>query len=139
MPDLETRILETIQRKGYQPVKAKALAKQLNLPQSAYGAFRTALRELLRRGRAHLGKNSTVRPAQPFGTVTGVFRRTASGHGFVRPHTTDGRPAAEIAVADAFDTDASTGDEVVVRVLRKPGRGGHATGLGEVTQILERA
>lgn len=138
MPDFETQILSTIARKTYQPLKAKALAHKLGVPQKQYGDFRRALRDLLQQGRAEIGKNQTVRPARPHGTVTGIYRQTSSGLGFVRPHVIDGQAGPEIFIRPGDALDAVTGDEVLLRITRKPSRPGLGP-AGEVMRVLERA
>ena len=122
MPNLEEQIVSLLARKSYQPLKPKALARKLGVPSSRYGEFRHALRSLVKSHRAEIGKNHTVRPTQPHGTVTGIFRRTTSGFGFVRPHAIDGHAGPEILIREADALDASTGDEVLVRITRKPSR-----------------
>jgi ribonuclease R len=134
---METEILGLLARKNYVPLKPKAMARKLGLSQSQYAAFRKALKALLSQGRAELGRNHTVRPSRPHGTVVGIYRRTSSGLGFVRPHPVDGKPGPDVAVREDRALDAATGDEVLVRVLRKPSRGGNGT--GEVLRVLERA
>ncbi len=71
MPNLEDLILSALARKSYVPLKPKALARKLNVPAPQYPDFRRALRGLLQQGRIEVGKNHTVRPAPPHGTVTG--------------------------------------------------------------------
>src|SRR3954447_20497669 len=112
MNDLIEQIVAALQRKNYQPLKAKALARKLGVPAPEYDRFRRALRKLINQGRAELGKNHTIRPAQPHGTVTGVYRRTSSGTGFVRPHLVDGHAGPEIMIRESNALDAATGDEV---------------------------
>jgi ribonuclease R len=137
MPDLAEQILAAVGRKSYQPLKPKALARKLGVPQKLYGEFRSVLRELIRQGRVQFGKNHVVRPAGQHGTVVGIYRRTSSGLGFVRPHVVEGKGGADVAVREDDSLDASTGDEVLVKVLSK-GRG--ETGpRGEILQILTRA
>jgi ribonuclease R len=138
MADLESRILAAVSRKNYEPTTAKVLARKLGLPQSQYTAFRRTLREMAKQGRIEFGKNHTVRPAKPHGTITGIYRRTSSGLGFVRPHAVDGRSGPEIRVREDDAGDAATGDEVLVRVTRKPARGDLAP-AGEVVKVLERS
>src|SRR5262245_37048969 len=138
MNELQSQILAVISRKNYQPVKARALAGSLNVPKSAFEEFRSALRELIRQGRARLGKNATVQRVESFGTVTGVFRRHPSGDGVVRPSVVEQNPDGDVSVASPNTRDASTGDEVVVRLLRKPGRRDEPS-VGEVIEILQRA
>jgi ribonuclease R len=137
MPDFTEQILAAVGRKSYEPLKPKALARKLGVPQKLYGEFRNALRELARQGRVQFGKNHAVRPAGQHGTVVGVFRRTSTGLGFVRPHVVEGKAGADIAVREDASLDASTGDEVLVKVLSK-GRG-EAGPRGEVLQVLTRA
>ena len=136
---LEKRILATLAHRRYTPLKPKALARKLGLPEAEYPQFKRLLRQLIAAGRVELGRNDTLRAPKPFGTVVGIFRRTPSGHGYVRPHAVDGLGSPEITIADPFSTDASTGDEVLVKILRKPGKRGHVNGLGEVLRVMQRA
>jgi ribonuclease R len=138
MPDFETQILTALSHKSYQPLKLRALARKLGVPASQYGRFRNVIRDLIRQGRAELGKSQTIRQAQPHGTVAGIYRRTGTGIGFVRPHAVDGQSGQEILIRENDALDASTGDEVLVRVTRKPRRA-EAGPAGEIMQVLERA
>src|SRR5438445_1147274 len=137
MPNLEEQIVSALARKSYQPLKPKALARKLGLPSARYAEFRQALRSLVKQNRAEMGKNHTVRPTQPHGTVTGIFRRTTSGFGFVRPHAIDGHAGLEILIREGNALDASTGDEVLVRITRKPSRPDVGP-VGEILRVLER-
>ena len=137
MPDFTEQILMTVGRRTYQPIKPKALARKIGVPEKLYGEFRTQLRELVRQGRVQFGKNHAVRPVGGQGTVTGVYRRTSSGAGYVRPHLLDGHAGAEVFVREDDALDAATGDEVLVKVVSK-GRG-EVGPRGAVLQILERA
>jgi ribonuclease R len=135
---LEDQILTAIARKNYQPLKPKALARKLNIPAKEYSAFRWSLRELVKQGRLVLGKNHTVRPTPPHGTVTGIYRRTSTGTGFVRPHVIDGQAGPEVLIRPEDSLDAVTGDKVLVRITRKPNRP-HLGPAGEILEVLERA
>lgn len=138
MADLASQILAAVSRKSYKPIKPKALARQMGVPQKLYGEFRSALRELARQGRVQFGKNHVVRPAGGgHGTVTGIYRRTSTGWGYVRPHLVDGHAGAEVAIREDDAMDAATGDEVLVKVVSK-GRGDVGP-RGEIVQVLERA
>jgi ribonuclease R len=137
MPDFTEQILAAVGRKAYQPLKPKALARQLGVPQKLYGQFRNALRDLVRQGRLEYGKNHAVRSAGQHGTVVGMYRRTSSGLGFVRPHVVDGKGAADIAIRENAALDAATGDEVLVKILSKAR--GELGPRGEVLQVLARA
>ncbi len=137
MPDFTEQILSTVSRRTYQPVKPKALARKLGIADKHYPEFRNQLRALIRQGRVHFGKNHTVRPADGHGTVSGVYRRTSSGLGFVRPHVIEGKGGPEIAIRADDSLDAATGDEVLVKLVSK--NRGDAGPRGEVLKILGRA
>jgi ribonuclease R len=138
MPNLEEQIVAALARKNYQPLKPKALARKLGIPSSAYGQFRSTLRDLQKQHRIEIGKNHTVRPVQPHGTVVGAYRKTSTGTGFVRPHAVDGQVGPEIMIRQQYAQDASTGDEVLVRITRKPSRPDLGP-AGEILKVLERA
>src|SRR5260370_27992170 len=135
---LEEQILSTISKKSSQPLKPKALARKLGLSASEHRAFRQALRSLVKQHRVEVGRNHTVRPSPPHGTVTGVYRRTATGVGYVRPHAIDGQVGPEIRVREEHALDASTGDLVLVHITRKPTRP-DLSPAGEILQVVERA
>jgi ribonuclease R len=138
MADLEDKILAAVAKKNYTPLKPKALARKLGVSSAQYADFRRTLKTLLGDKRLEMGKNHTVRPAQPHGTATGVYRSTASGFGFVRPHPVDGVAGPEVYIPQGKALDAATGDEVLVRLLRKPARRDLGP-TGEVLRVLERA
>jgi ribonuclease R len=138
MPDLTNQILAALSRRSYQPLKPKALARKIGVPSPNYADFRRALRELLQQGRVEVGKNHTVRPAPPHGTVTGTYRRVGSGAGFVRPHPIDGRAGPDVHIREGDSLDAATGDTVLVRVTRKPNRP-DLNPQGRIERVLERA
>jgi ribonuclease R len=138
MAKLEDQILAALSKKNYQPLKPKALARKLGVPARQYIEFRQVLRDLVRQKRVEMGKNHTVRPTQPHGTVTGIFRRSGAGYGFVRPHAIDGKAGPEMLIREGDTLDAVTGDEVLVRITRKPSRPDLGP-VGEILQVLERA
>ncbi len=138
MADLSELILATISRANYAPLKPKALARKIGLTSPRYAEFRKALRKLANEGRIEYGKNHTVRPVGPHGTVTGTYRRTGTGVGFVRPHPIDGKVGVEIRIAEDDSSDAATGDIVLVKVTRKPNRP-DLLPLGQIVRVLERS
>jgi ribonuclease R len=138
MPGFEEQILAQLSRKNYKPLKPKALARRIGVAAPHYADFRRALRDLHRQGRVEMGKNHTVRPTPPHGTVTGTYRRTATGVGFVRPHFIEGQSGAEIRIPEDHSLDAATGDSVLVRLTRKPNRP-DMLASGEILRVLERA
>jgi ribonuclease R len=138
MPSFEDQILAAISRRNYQPLKPKALARKIGVTAPQYGDFRRALRGLHRDGRIEMGKNHTVKPKPPHGTITGTYRRTSTGVGFVRPHLIEGQSGAEVRISEDHSLDAATGDSVLVRLTRKPNRP-DMLATGQIVRILERA
>lgn len=138
MAALEDQILGEISKKGYQPLKAKALARKLGITLNGYANFRRVLRELIQDGRAELDKKRAVRSTPPHGTVAGIFRKAGAGHGFVRPHVIDGHAGPEVHIREGDTIDAVTGDEVLVKVVRKPSRP-DLNPVGIILKVLERA
>src|SRR6516225_8900849 len=122
MRDLAENILAHISKKRYQPLKPKALARKLGLPQSEYQHFRALLKDMVREGRLEMTKSLAVRPAQPHGTVAGTFRKASAGFGFVRPSPGDPLAGQEIYIRASEVGDSSTGDEVLVVLTKRPSR-----------------
>src|SRR5687768_12802183 len=79
MADLSEQILALVRKRNYAPLKPKALARKLGVSSAAYPDFRRSLRALLQDGLLEVGKNHTIRPIPPHGTVTGTFRRASTG------------------------------------------------------------
>ncbi len=138
MANFETQILGIVGKKSYQPLKPKALFRKLGLASAQYANFRQTLRQMVRHGQIEYGKNHTIRPAPPHGAITGILRKASGGFGFVRPHAVDGTVGQEIFVPAKGLADASTGDEVLVRIKKKPNRPDQSP-TGEVLQVLERS
>src|ERR1041385_5034162 len=107
MNDLTEQILSAVARKGYRPLKPKALARKMGVPASLYGDFRRTLRDLNRQGRLVIAKDHTVRPSSRLGTVARTFPKTSTRTGYVRPHPIDGRPQPEVRVKEQDSLDAS--------------------------------
>ena len=138
MDKLSQQILAALAKKNYQPLKPKGLARKLGITSPRYADFCRLLKTLEKQGRLEFGKNHSVRPVPPHGTATGIFRKNENGFGFVRPHAVDGSVGKEIYIPQEAVGDAATGDEVLVRIKRKPGRA-HLGPSGEIVQVLERA
>lgn len=137
MTNLTNQIMGLISKRNYQPVKAKALAKRLGVSSGEYPAFRKLILELIKAGRIELAKNQTIRPTSPHGTITGIYRRTSTGVGYVRPPLVEGQPSIEVRIREDRSLDAATGDTVLVKIRRKPNRP-DMNPSGEIVRVLER-
>ena len=100
-----------------------------------YDEFKVALKKLIKSNQVLLAANQTVRPLSLQNTITGTFRKSGKGIGFVRPAPVDGKKAEEIYIAEHASLDASTGDTVLVRVTKQTARGPR----GEVVKVVERS
>ena len=69
--------------------------------------------------------------------IVGLFRRSAKGFGFVRPHHAVGG-IDQVYIPPEATRDASTGDEVTVKITRGARRGGF-NAEGKVVEVLTRA
>jgi ribonuclease R len=136
MPSLEHAILAAIADPRYKPLKPKALARKLRIDD--YDAFKFAVRKLIKQGRLELGKSQTIQRAGPLGTVIGIFRKTSGGFGFVRPHPEDGKVGPEVYIPQEDVGDASSGDEVQVRITKKSPKGNLGP-RGRIVRVATRA
>ena len=138
MSELTTRILHAITRPSYTAVKPKVLAKRMGITtDEEYADFRKILKSLIAAGRIELGRNNTLRAADVFGSVVGIYRRTNSGMAFVKPHAPTQESGGDIRVRETKELDASSGDEVMVKITRKATKLAGAS--GDVIRILNRA
>jgi ribonuclease R len=166
--DLQEQVVAHVTAENYQPVKPRVIAKQLNLNSEQTKALKRAVRYLAKDGRLRYGENHLVLPppaaqgvqapevtqasweaakkakpekfANQLSIVVGLFRRVASGAGFVRPsgtHKNKGREN-DIAIPRAKTGDASDGDKVAVRLARGGKQDARGRITGEVVEILER-
>ena len=143
MADFEKKVLELVARDDYSPSTLKALSRRLAVSVEDYAEFRATVKRMVREGVLGVGRAKTLgKPdAAPDtkGLIVGTFRRTSKGFGFVRPKGNKGGDrSGDIYIPIDKGRDASSGDEVAVRILKKP----HAPGMniqGEVVQVVARA
>jgi len=143
--ELERRILELVNRPGYQPVKPRQLARRLESAGADPAEVKQAVKRLVQQGRLVYGSGHTVRApgaGKPTGNrLVGVFHRTAKGFGFVRPADIAPAPGEDQRSVDVYipakwTADASTGDLVLVQLKRGGPRG---AGLrGQIIEVIER-
>ena len=95
--ELEQSILNFVGQAEYRPMKPRAIAKQLNVPDEHVSDVKRAIKRLVHHGQLQYGPNHLVmapsRAISPrktsSGRIVGVFQRTSKGFGFVRPRTAD--------------------------------------------------
>jgi len=140
-PELQQAILNLVSDPNYQPVKPKVLLKKLQLEPEFARDVRRAVKSLAKQGQVAYGANHVVgRPgAKDVNRLTGVYRRTSGGYGFVTPAVSAGAAKAEqdIFIPAGKGLDAAHGDIVLVRLTGKRGRP-RGNPEGEVAQVIER-
>jgi ribonuclease R len=137
MPDFAARVLTLISGPDYTPITLKAMARRLEVGPDDHAEFRAVVKGLVKAGKLDQRKDKTLRRPNPSGLIVGLFRRSAKGFGFVRPHTTTAQ-AGSIYVSPEASGDAANGDEVAVKITKRSKRPG-MNDEGRIVQVLARA
>jgi ribonuclease R len=137
-----TQFIDALQKRladpEYRPLTVKTLARRLKVPPEDYAEFRAAVKALVKEGRLHLSKDKTVRGKPDMGgLVIGIYKRSAKGFGFVKPHHAKEKSDQIFIPVDA-GRDASSGDEVAVKITKRPKSPGMNL-EGRVVQVVARA
>ncbi len=135
--DHADRVLELLNSIGYVPLTLKAMSRRFQLADLEYPDLRSAIKRLIREGKLELAKDKTLRLPDTKGTIRGIYRRSQKGFGFVRPHLSTDR-SEQIYIPADEGRDASSGDEVLVKVVKRPKKSGMNI-EGKVLQVLNRA
>jgi ribonuclease R len=139
MDDFSRRVLDYISSPDYEPITLKALSKRLKVGDDDYAQLRSTVKSLITSGRIELTKDKALKKADGrSGTVVGTYRRSSKGFGFVRPSIGSGGKADQIYIPVDAGRDASSGDEVLVRVTRKA-KGPGLNPEGRIVQVIARA
>ena len=137
MSDFADKVLKLVGEPDYKPLTLKALSRRLAVGPDDYAEFRTAVKGLVKLGQLELAKNKTLSKPSTTGLVIGVYRRSAKGFGFVRPHQSSAK-TEQIYIPIDSGRDASSGDEVAVKITKRSKTPG-MNPEGRVVQILARA
>jgi ribonuclease R len=137
MADFADLVLGLVGAAGYAPITLKAMSRRLRIAVDDYADFRAAVKALVREGKLEVRRDKTLRKPDHSNAIVGIFRRSARGFGFVRPRSADGRDD-QIYVSPEAAGDAASGDEVVVKITKRPKRPG-MNFEGRIVQILARA
>jgi len=129
---LEQRVRSVLRQSKKGPLKAKELARALDLPTQEYREFKDFLRGLERQGSVYRVKGQRYALPEKINLTVGRLSTTRSGDGFVVPDA-GGR---DIFVPGPLLESAMDGDQVVARIEGKP-RGRNPE--GRIIKILQRA
>jgi len=137
MSNYEDKVLGLVGRPDYKPVTLKALSRRFEVGPEDYVDFRTTVKGLIREGRLDIAKDKTLSVPSAKGAIIGVFKRSSKGFGFVRPRKSVDK-TDQIFIPAKAGGDASSGDEVVVKITKKP-KGPGMSPEGRIVQVLARA
>src|SRR3990172_12502407 len=138
MTRIEQQVLDYVSQVGYQPIKVQALVKRLKITKRDLPGFREAVERLVAAGTLHEGKKGRLRLKAAPGMIAGIVKKISSGAGFVIPHAAPaGSRASDIFIAREDLRDAHTGDEVLVRLVKRRSSKGQRS--GRIEEILTRA
>ena len=148
MQDREAKLLDLIRRADYRPLTIKSLARQLGVMAGESRDFRRMVRRLIRDGQLEQRPDKTLGTPRglktvdasgiPKGSVVGTFRRNPRGFGFVRPKDSKAGRDSDVFIPVEAAGDASTGDEVAIKVVgRSHKKGGNREGA--IVRVVSRA
>jgi ribonuclease R len=136
---LHKKILELVKSEQYRPVRPQKLARELELADTEYHAFRDALRELMDEGRVVLGARGAVLVPSGQGAkdlFVGTYRQNRRGFGFVIP--TDPAAKEDLFIPPGEHGGALTGDTVRAQITSRGQREGKSLYTGRITEIIKR-
>ena len=139
MDDFTRRVLSFVAEAGYQPTTMKAMAKAFKVDDEGYSELRSAVKALIKTGQLDIAKDKTLRKVETkVRGIVGTYRRSSKGFGFVRPAAGSGSKTDQIFIPVDAGRDASTGDEVLVRIVKKA-KGPGYNAEGKIVQVISRA
>ncbi len=128
----EDAVLDYLRHSRRGPMKAKEIAKGMDVAPRNFRDFRLVLRGMLERGRLYRVKGQRYAVPEKANLVAGRLAITQKGDGFVAPDT----GGQDVFVPGLSLESAMDGDQVVVRVEGRP-RG--RSPVGRVIKVLDRA
>jgi len=128
----EDAVLDYLRHSRRGPIKAKEIARGMDVAPRDFRDFRLVLRGMLERGRLYRVKGQRYAVPEKANLVAGRLAITQKGDGFVAPDT----GGQDVFVPGLSLESAMDGDQVVVRVEGRP-RG--RSPVGRVIKVLDRA
>jgi ribonuclease R len=132
-------IINLLSTQNGEAVRSAEMADRLNIPPEDRPAFEKAVDELAAAGRVVLGEGRLIRLPAMGSKVTGTYRQTRGGFGFVIPDETNAHGDLFIPIGE--NLDAVTGDVVTAKVIvrDKYDTRDKKNIFGRVIEVLKRA
>ncbi|HKK08332.1 MAG TPA: ribonuclease R, partial [Gemmatimonadota bacterium] len=131
--DLESRILEHLRQRASRPLKAKELARELDVPNEAYREFRETLRGLEESGLVYRQRKGRYAVPEKINLAIGRLQITRGGDGFV---LVEREGAEDVFIPERHLGSAVESDIVVARIESRPA---HRNPQGRILRVHERA
>jgi len=125
-------VVRYLQERAERPLRAKDIARALDVEAREYAAFKRLLRELENEGRIYRARKGRYAVPSRINLAVGTLQVTRSGKGFVVPDNDQ----ADVFIPASQLGSAYGGDRVVARIERRK-RGWNPE--GSIVKILERA
>lgn len=122
------------------PIRVADLAERMNVPPEERSSFEQVVEELARTERVVWGEGRQIALPALGNRITGIFRLTSRGFGFIVPDEPNAH--GDLFIPPGQNMDAITGDYVVARVIiqEKFGdRDPRKAVSGRIIEILKRA
>lgn len=110
---------------GYVPMDADDIAIVLSVPEEESGLLEQALDTLISSGILARTKRGKLAAAAETGLISGTFRATTRGFGFVTPDPVSGKSAPDLYVTRENSLGALNGDHVQVKPIGMRTTGRH--------------
>ena len=121
-------------------IRVAELAERLNIAAEDRSAFEQAVDELAKAGRVVWGEGRMIALPALGNRVTGIFRQTSRGFGFIIPDEANAH--GDLFIPAGENLDAVTGDYVIAKVVvreKYDNRDPKKSISGRIIEILKRA
>ncbi len=125
----KNKVLSFINSPEYSPMTAENISIIMQVPKEDFSLLISVLGELEADGFVIKGKKNRYFSAKTLGFISGVFRSTTKGFGFVNDEDKD------VLIPFEYTLGALDGDKVLIKKIKSKGAGK----CGEVVRILERS
>jgi ribonuclease R len=134
---LKKKIMTHLGHREYKPEKLTDIAKSLGIGRDKFEDFNKAFNQLRDEGLAIIGSKNMVSLPPVSNRVSGTFRGSRKGFGFVTP--TERNSHGDLFIPEDYTANAMTGDTVVAKVVKEARRGTETRYSGKIIEILQRA
>ncbi len=138
MADFAEDVLKLVAEPDYKPITLKAMARRFEVDPDDYAEFRATVKRLVKEGKLDLAQGQDAAPARSGRARDRAFPPLRQGLRVCPPARNSPRRSDQIYIPAEATRDASSGDEVAVKITKRP-RGHGLNVEGRIVEILARA